>query len=667
MKISNIRIKNFKTFDETGIELSMSNLTAMVGENSVGKSNVLEALDLFFNFSKSKVSIKSFHHNDYLKKIEIELTLIELSEIEKKVFKSHLNDSQNLIITQYIISVTKEEDIELEKAAEDEIDFVESKHGTKIQATSDYEWASLNDKLPGKTNIKNWWKQELKLGDFNFKSYFDSDDVPSQEEYQEKLEKLWEEKTELIPTESITGDEKVLGWKSKLKANLPIFFYIPAIKNVADDLKVTSTSPLGEMIKWLSTSVSREIKDEFKEKSAVLVDELLTKIDKDDDGISKIQSLNNALNKNIGLNIGCELELRFGTPEIQDIIFPEPKIFANDGYDSELTQKGHGIQRLAIFSLLRTYNTFLFKKDRPIRNIIIGIEEPEIYLHPPVKRSTYRLLREISKDQDQVIYTTHDNFFVSVEHYDEIKLFRKEGKEKPKTSVYEFSVSQLKDFYSKHFQLEIDEKSIKDRYCHILDENKNEGFFAKKIILIEGQTEKYALPNYFFAKGFDLDNNCISLISAGSVDCLSYLYVIFNEFHIPCYIIFDGDKPKNDKPEDLPEKKRNDAINKSKRNKELYSILGLESTDNDYFFPDTFVGNQHAVWIHDFEYEFHKTLDNYEELKSSARALYKNDSKPLTARYISERIVNESPEKINNKIDTLIQNIKKLEWTHSIL
>ena len=255
MKISNIRIKNFKTFDETGIELSMSNLTAMVGENSVGKSNVLEALDLFFNFSKSKVSIKSFHHNDYLKKIEIELTLIELSEIEKKVFKSHLNDSQNLIITQYIISVTKEEDIELEKAAEDEIDFVESKHGTKIQATSDYEWASLNDKLPGKTNIKNWWKQELKLGDFNFKSYFDSDDVPSQEEYQEKLEKLWEEKTELIPTESITGDEKVLGWKSKLKANLPIFFYIPAIKNVADDLKVTSTSPLGEMIKWLSTSV----------------------------------------------------------------------------------------------------------------------------------------------------------------------------------------------------------------------------------------------------------------------------------------------------------------------------------------------------------------------------------------------------------------------------
>ncbi len=666
MKISKIKIKNFKTFDNEGIELSMNSLTAMIGENNVGKSNILEALDLFFNFSKSKVSIKSFHHNDYFRKIEIELTFIELSDLEKKIFKTHLNDSQNLIITQYINAISKEEDTELEKAFEEEIDFEEAKHGTKIQATSDYEWASLNEKLPSKKNVKTWWQQELKLGEFDFKSYFESENVPTQEEYQENLEKLWEEHPELIPTESITGDEKVLGWKSKLKANLPKYFYIPAIKNLADDLKVTSTSPLGEMIKWLSTNVSREIKEEFNYKSAILVDELLLKIDKDNYGQSKIKSLNTALNKNIGIDIGCELELRFGTPEIQDIIFPEPKIFANDGYDSELTQKGHGIQRLAIFSLLRTYNTFQFNKDKPIKNIIIGIEEPEIYLHPPVKRATYRLLREISTAQDQVIYTTHDNFFVSVEYFYEIKLFRKEGKENPKASVYEFSMNQLQDYYKKQYVLEIDTTSLKHRFYHILDETKNEGFFAKKIILIEGETEKYALPNYFFAKGFDLDKNRISLINAGSVDSLSYLYVIFNEFHIPCYIIFDGDKPKDIELDALVGDKKNEAKNKSRRNKELYDLLGKERPEGTYFFPDTIIDEKHAVWMYNFESEFHQTLDNYIDLKSEAKKLYASDSKPLTARYISEKITKKYPEKVNEKIQQLIDKIDKLDWKKSI-
>lgn len=666
MKISNIKIKNFKTFDSIGIEISANSLTALIGENSVGKSNVLEALDLFFNFSKSKISIKSFHHNDYKKNIEIELKFIDLSTIEKKTFKSHLNESQDLIIIQIISAVSKEEGVDLEDANIDEIDFTESKHGTKLQPTEEYEWAVLGEKPPTKANLKKWWKLELKVDDFDFKSLFDSADEPSQELYQEKLESLWDEHSVKIPTESISGDEKILGWKSKLKANLPKYFYIPAIKNLSDDLKVTSTSPLGEMIKWLSNTVSKEIKEEFKTKTDKLIGELIKQIDKDEAGESKIKSLNTALNQNIGIDIGCELELRFGTPEIQDVVFPEPKIYANDGYDSELTQKGHGIQRLAIFSLLRTYNTFQFDKSKPQRNIIIGIEEPEIYLHPPIKRATYKLLRQISESNDQVIYTTHDNFFVSVEHFDEIKLFRKNEGDNPKTVVYGFSLKELVAFYKAKYGIDIDKLSLKHKFSHIIDESKNEGFFAKKVVLIEGETEKYALPNYFNHKGFDLDNNRIALINTGSVDNISYLFVIFNEFHIPCYVIFDGDKPKGVEPETLKGDKKTDAKRKSSRNKELYSLLGKTSTEDTYFFPNTLIDDNHAVWLHDFESEFHETLDNYSTLKSEAKGLYSSDSKPLTARYISEKVTIDFPEKINPKIQELINMISDLKWNKSI-
>ena len=457
----------------------------------------------------------------------------------------------------------------------------------------------------------------------------------------------------------------MLGWKSKLKANLPKYFYIPAIKNLSEDLKVTKTSTLGELINWLSSSVSTEIKHEFRTKTDALVKELIQKIDTTENGESKIEKINKALNDNIGFDIGCTLELKFGSPEIQDVVFPQPKVFANDGYNSELTEKGHGIQRLALFSLLRTYNTFDFGKKNNESNIIIGIEEPEIYLHPPLKRATYNLLRKISEGKDQVVYTTHDSLFISVDNFDQIRLFRKSTEENPITVCHELSVTKIITHYKNMYGKDIDELSIRHRFHHLIDETKNEGFFAKKIILIEGETEKYALPNYFRAKGFDIDTNRISIITTGSVDTISYLLLLFNEFRIPCYVIFDGDKP-NKPVEELTGDHKKNATDKSKRNKEIIKMLGHNTTEDLFFFPTTSINSNYSIWEQDFEEEFHKKIENYNEIKAEAKSLYSSDSKPLTARYFSEKIC-KTPNKIDLKIESLIHKITELDWTESII
>ncbi|SHN06522.1 ATP-dependent endonuclease [Polaribacter sp. KT 15] len=664
MKIENISIQNFKTFGLEKIELTLNDLTALIGENSVGKSNVLEALDLFFNFTKTKVSTKSYHHNNYSKPIIIRVKFKNLNLDELTTFKTHLDKQNDLTITQYIEAISKEDGVELKDASIEDIDFIESKHGTKQIPTKEYLW-TIADKNPTKANLKKWWISDLKIGDFDFKTLFDSEEEPTQGEFRDKLIQLNEEHYDAIPKEQITGDEKVLGWKSKLKANLPKFFYIPAIKNLSEDLKVTKTSALGELINWLSSSVSTEIKQEFKTKTDALVKELIEKIDTTEKGESKIQIINKALNDNIGFDIGCSLELKFGSPEIQDVVFPQPKVFANDGYDSELTEKGHGIQRLALFSLLRTYNTFDFGKNTSESNIIIGLEEPEIYLHPPLKRATYNLLKEISEGSDQVIYTTHDSLFISVDNFDQIRLFRKSSEENPKTVSHELGVQQIINHYKNLYGKEVDELSIRHRFHHLIDETKNEGFFAKKIVLIEGETEKYSLPNYFRSKGFDIDTNRISLINAGSVDTIPYLLLLFNEFRIPCYVIFDGDKPS--KPvEDLKGDVRKDAISKSNRNKAILQMLGHQTTKDSFFFPQTNINSNYSIWEKDFEEEFHKNIENYEEIKAEAKKLYNNNSKPLTARYFSEKIC-KTPDKIDKKIDLLIEKIIELEWTESII
>ena len=56
MKIKSLRIKNFRGYcDETTI--NFEDLTAFVGQNDMGKSSILEALDIFFNDSKGVVKL----------------------------------------------------------------------------------------------------------------------------------------------------------------------------------------------------------------------------------------------------------------------------------------------------------------------------------------------------------------------------------------------------------------------------------------------------------------------------------------------------------------------------------------------------------------------------------------------------------------------------------
>ena len=48
MKLIGVQLKNFRGFRDSG-RIPIGDMTAFVGENDVGKSTVLEALDVFFN------------------------------------------------------------------------------------------------------------------------------------------------------------------------------------------------------------------------------------------------------------------------------------------------------------------------------------------------------------------------------------------------------------------------------------------------------------------------------------------------------------------------------------------------------------------------------------------------------------------------------------------
>ena len=79
MKLKSIVLQGFRSYrDETRI--NVENLTAFIGKNDVGKSSILEALEIFFNNRLVKLEIRDLSVFSSGKQIRIGCVFDELSE-----------------------------------------------------------------------------------------------------------------------------------------------------------------------------------------------------------------------------------------------------------------------------------------------------------------------------------------------------------------------------------------------------------------------------------------------------------------------------------------------------------------------------------------------------------------------------------------------------------
>ena len=60
MKLESVTIRNFRAFRED-THISIGDLTAIIGKNDVGKSSILEALEVFFNNETVKLEAGDKH------------------------------------------------------------------------------------------------------------------------------------------------------------------------------------------------------------------------------------------------------------------------------------------------------------------------------------------------------------------------------------------------------------------------------------------------------------------------------------------------------------------------------------------------------------------------------------------------------------------------------
>jgi putative ATP-dependent endonuclease of the OLD family len=104
MKLTELKIENFRSFKDKTIRFD--DHTCFVGTNSSGKSNILTALNIFFQnqtpaaTSISVLSEEDFHHKNIREPIKITLTFENLSEDAQREFQLYYRQGKLVIFAK---------------------------------------------------------------------------------------------------------------------------------------------------------------------------------------------------------------------------------------------------------------------------------------------------------------------------------------------------------------------------------------------------------------------------------------------------------------------------------------------------------------------------------------------------------------------------------------
>ena len=161
------------------------------------------------------------------------------------------------------------------------------------------------------------------------------------------------------------------------------------------------------------------------------------------------------------------VDLQWLPTSVLDIPMPQAMVrLVEDGYTSAVERAGHALQRAFIMSLLQSLALAQAKADSfvlpaqpavPVQapkmpNLILGIEEPELYQHPGRQRHLSKILMQISTGEipgvaqrSQIIYSTHSPLFVSLDRFNEVQLTRKRAVEGGGPKVSRLTTRSLDD------------------------------------------------------------------------------------------------------------------------------------------------------------------------------------------------------------------------------
>lgn len=537
MKLYGIRIHNFRSIIDADIKVE--EYTLLVGPNNAGKSSILNAVRTFYDDAKWA--------KDDFPKVGAE-------------------DDEAWVQLSFVLS--------------------------------DDEWANLKDDykvgVPEKSlTVRRYFlaKDRVKSGQSNI--------------YAVTGEKI---------------DENLFyGAKNVGTAKVGDVIYVPALTRPEDQTKMSGPSPLRDVLNFVLKKVVS--KSPSYKSLATALEELNEEARKEAGFFSEVSTpLNNAI---ASWNVQIDLSVNNIEPEdisknLVRLAFVD-KSLGGDGLD--LSKYGHGFQRTMIYELIKLAPSFreekkAGKKEFDPKLTLILFEEPEAFLHPSQQDNmAYHLRRLAEGVEQQVIVTTHSAIFAG-KAAQEIKQLVRVQRENGVTQTFQPNAGAVQALFEQGGALldalnayvadpnisqdrkararqliadppaediAVQEESF--RFQLWLDSERSSAFFADKVLLVEGATEK-ALFNYLLAtKWHDLTKHRICIVDVFGKFNFHRFMALFDTYGIPHGVLLDDDD------ENEHHSAINELVARSKNSKTLAdpvkfpkcceAFLGLPISRND--------------------------------------------------------------------------------------
>lgn len=259
------------------------------------------------------------------------------------------------------------------------------------------------------------------------------------------------------------------GFSGNLLKILPDIISIPATADTVQELADKSTTALGKLKKEVMSAFFQELASKTKTALTSLNDFLHS----EDKGVRSraITEFETGLKDEfMGEFSDVIPSVEFGLPD-ETVIAKEMKILLDDGYKTEVEQKGHGLQRATLLALLKLLaKSGKRYQDRPAPIFLIG--EMESFLHPYSQREMANALIQMI-ERYQIITSTHSPFIITPATIEGYRRVRKDKENGTKNIALDTS--------------SVDVGLIKR---HLERRGNLEGLFADRVVLIEGSHDE---------------------------------------------------------------------------------------------------------------------------------------------------------------------------------
>ncbi len=235
----------------------------------------------------------------------------------------------------------------------------------------------------------------------------------------------------------------------------------------------------------------------------------------------------------------ANIDFHFSPPESSEVLKKLSLVYGSTPID--VSRNGLGRNNLLFISLILSHlSAQSFGQYTCFR--LVSVEEPEAHLHPHLEdhlAGNIESLQKLSQMKMQIILTSHSAHIAAKLNLANIAVM--------------FKNAQTSRVDAHYLLNGFDENNPEDKHTisHLekfIDATKSRMFFARRIILVEGYAEQILLPILFRQQhpGDTLEKHGISIVNVGGLSFRHFLKIIKNGYFLRCLVLRDRDAPPDE-------------------------------------------------------------------------------------------------------------------------